>query len=82
MQDNIVHAVCCIACKKLHRMDADTYVRVQGNIYIGHDGGVIGNNIYEDHVDSTYFCIDCFKRFVTKEMIYDDVITNMEEEKS
>jgi hypothetical protein len=59
-----VEAIQCLECGKLHPMfNSDSYIRIQGNVYIGLEGGLIGNNIKDDGVESSFFCIDCFKIF-------------------
>lgn len=65
----IVQAIECIKCGNLHKLDSETYIRIQGNIYIGHSGGIVGNNLKGgDNVESTYFCIGCFQDFIKKEV--------------
>lgn len=57
----------CNLCGRVHDKDDNTYVTVQGNIYVGDKGGVIGNNfpLEQDtfainEVNRSVFCWPCF----------------------
>ena len=56
-----VDAVKC-ACGKLFTEDSKDYVRVSGNVYVGKDGGLIGNNLNAKKkvVRDSIYCFDCF----------------------
>lgn len=53
-----VNAVKCDACGRLHEEAANTYFSVHGNIYIGLEGGVVGNNLDDNGTVSnvSVFC--------------------------
>lgn len=50
-----VSAVRCDLCKALHEAAADTYIRVDGAIYRGEGGGLVGPTGTAD------FCLACFR---------------------
>lgn len=62
---NILKAVKCIRCEKLHELipDSREFVTVHGNIMIGLNGGIIGNNFDEEGKlkKITVFCTSCFR---------------------
>jgi len=60
-----VGAVQCDNCKSVHHIDGDTYISIHGNLHIGIDGGLIGNNI-DDHkvVRVSIYCIPCFREIM------------------
>jgi hypothetical protein len=49
----------CNHCGKTYDCDSYSFYTVQGNIYVGLDGGLVGDNILEDKVKSSHYCIDC-----------------------
>lgn len=53
-----IDAVECVVCKKLLRADSENYVVIYGNVCIGRNGGMIGNNLDENGrvVNSTCVC--------------------------
>jgi len=53
-----IEAVECVVCKKLIRADSEHYLSILGNIHIGRNGGMIGNNFDEDGrlQSATYVC--------------------------
>lgn len=38
----------CFACLKQHEVASQTYHTIAGNIYVGSDGGLVGNNFNDD----------------------------------
>ncbi len=52
----------CLRCTEIHKRDSNTYIRVQGNIYVGESGGIIGGKLPDltDDLKSSYFCMKCF----------------------
>lgn len=69
-----IEAVKCSVCGAIHDTEAETFVRVEGNIYIGVSGGIVGNNIeYGDYnspatIESTIFCNSCFVDFIQENL--------------
>ena len=64
-----VEAIRCTACGSLHLAEDETYFAVVGNILIGKQGGIIGNNLSEKkHMVTgvTAYCRkpECFENFV------------------
>jgi len=59
----------CIECGKVHDPNEKTFITVMGNITIGLDGGLVGNNFDEKGkvFRFTYFCISCFEKFANKQ---------------
>lgn len=60
-----IEAVECVVCGKLHRVDDNRFVSIHGNICIGMNGGVVGNNLDESGrvckvtiVCSTHDCLE------------------------
>ena len=49
----------CDHCGKIYDPESFSFYTVQGNIYVGLNGGLIGNNIWEDDVESNHYCIEC-----------------------
>jgi hypothetical protein len=43
-----IDAVECLICKKLIRADSEFYITFLGNVLVGKQGGLIGNNFDED----------------------------------
>lgn len=39
-----VRAVKCMVCGEPHDLDSETFYTISGNVYIGRQGGIIGNN--------------------------------------
>lgn len=58
----MVSAVKCIQCNKLHEVDSPTYFKFSGNLYVGDNGGLIGNNLDVDgKVErESIICVECF----------------------
>ena len=62
-----VKAVKCEQCGSLHDSADRSFVRIEGNIYIGMDGGIVGNNFScsdetgKISVRSSFFCLACFE---------------------
>lgn len=55
-------AIKCDHCKKLVEIDSEDYFRIEGNIYIGYTGGVIGGLNLETH--ESFFCTACFMTII------------------
>jgi hypothetical protein len=52
-------------CGKLMKSDSRDFFTIYGNLMIGLDGGLIGNNLEEGKVVSTsYFCSACFMKII------------------
>ena len=67
---NLIKAVLCESCGKLHDINSDTYVTVTGNITIGKVGGIVGDNFREDKVYSSVFCRgNCFREVISSTII-------------
>ena len=49
----------CDHCGKVHDPNEHTFYTVKGNIYVGQEGGLIGNNFIDNDVRSNHFCIKC-----------------------
>jgi hypothetical protein len=49
----------CDYCGKTYDPESFSFYTIQGNIYVGLNGGLVGNNILEDEVKSSHYCIDC-----------------------
>jgi len=72
--------VICVDCKKEHDASADTFVTVYGNITVGENGGVVGDNFAflpgepskkdtenPTRLDRvTVFCRECFAEMASK----------------
>jgi len=53
----------CDSCGKFHKEDSQTYVAISGNITVGLDGGLVGNNFNtsEDLINVSILCRgNCF----------------------
>jgi len=51
----------CVVCSKQYRRGSTDYLRIQGNIYAGESGGIIGDNFIHQvqetsAINSTYCC--------------------------
>ena len=65
-----VNAIQCDACGSTHDIGDKSFVTVKGNIYLGIDGGLVGNNLEEmtttkgDTAEAVakenHFCLQCF----------------------
>ncbi len=58
-----IEGITCDKCNKLFLKDSENYFTIEGNIYIGECGGLIGNNFDEEGkvVRVNHFCRDCLK---------------------
>jgi len=58
---SIVEVIKCDRCGASHDIDCESFYTVYGNILVGTNGGLVGNNIAEDGVvlDPVHYCIDC-----------------------
>ena len=57
----------CAKCGQEHNIDDDTYITVHGNMYIGKNGGVVGNNFpqgKDQDGEFTYCRINCVEKDV------------------
>lgn len=56
-------AVQCAVCGKYHLSDSNDYIAVSGNVTIGMNHGLIGNNLTDGDVVKhvSVFCLECFK---------------------
>ena len=67
-----VVAVECCACGSLHKQEALSYITIAGNIYIGANGGVVGNNLDDEGkvTRSTYCCskMSCLDKLFLNEV--------------
>jgi hypothetical protein len=66
-----IKSIQCDICEKLFPEDSKEFYTIQGNVYIGTQGGLIGNNIIFDEnvsliddVKIQHFCKDCLKEFL------------------
>jgi hypothetical protein len=53
-----IECVECIICGKIHKLSSDQFIRFQGNVYIGMNGGVLGGkqpDLFKD-VKSSIVC--------------------------
>ena len=67
-----IEAVKCQHCGRIHDKNDITFIRVEGNIYIGIEGGIVGNNIFEKddgiEINSSIFCRSCFFDILEREL--------------
>ena len=56
-------AIQCAICGKYHLSDSNDYIAVSGNVSIGMNRGLIGNNLTDGDVvrHVSTFCLECFK---------------------
>ena len=54
------NVVVCAECKREHDIDASTYVRLEGSLYIGKDRGLL--NLTKEQ--PMIMCIPCFIRYI------------------
>lgn len=63
-----VAAVTCMVCGQMHRVDCKDFIAIYGNVMIGMDDTIIGENIDEKGkvIGSTIYCRKsaCFDVFV------------------
>jgi hypothetical protein len=59
MEENELTAIKCCECGCLHDKKCHDYVKVEGNILIGQDKGLVGGK----DGSISYFCISCFVVF-------------------
>ena len=55
-------------CNQIHPANGSTYIRVQGNIYLGAMGGLVGDNFDEDGRvrEDSIFCTSCFMNYMAQ----------------
>lgn len=60
----------CRTCGKYHDLESKAFVKIVGNIYIGFDGGIVGNNITNEGdrvvITPTVYCVNCFVDYLKK----------------
>ena len=78
---NIVECIECNKCKKLMKIDSEDFYTIKGNLMIGLNGGLIGNNFDKDDkcVRENCYCIDCFKKIINVERKTTDIENNYED---
>lgn len=55
-----VVCVKCKRCDRLHEKSSDGYVTIEGNVYVGDGGGIIGGQPGEDgSLPVNHFCFPC-----------------------
>lgn len=56
-----ITAVKCLRCGKIFEKDSPEFISVHGNICIGMNGGVVGNNLSSEGkvINVTIFCLPC-----------------------
>lgn len=58
----------CDACNKLHPKDSEEFISIYGNIMVGLNGSIVGNNFDEDRrlFRLFYFCrkLECFPKLL------------------
>jgi hypothetical protein len=66
---NIVECIECDKCRKLMKIDSEDFYTIRGNLMIGLNGGLIGNNFDKDDkcVRENCYCINCFKKIINVE---------------
>lgn len=64
----VTQAVECVKCGTLHKLEADSFVTIAGNIMVGLEGGVVGPNLDDDY-SLTSASIYCRKTDCTQEII-------------
>lgn len=65
---NVVEAVRCVRCGRIHERSENTYMTVYGNIYVGESGGILGyDNWSENGVPVNTFCRHCLVEFIRNE---------------
>jgi len=59
----------CDKCGNIHNSEMESFYTVHGNILVGTNGGLVGNNIAEDGVvlDPVHYCIDCLLNILNLE---------------
>lgn len=63
-----IEAIKCDHCGQLHEENSKLYLTVEGNIYVGSQGGIIGNNIDSDgngtRIRKQTFCHKCLLQII------------------
>lgn len=54
-----VPSISCKACGKKHYTNSETFFTIKGKLMVGISGEVIGNNIKEGMINSSYYCKEC-----------------------
>ena len=78
---NIVECIECDKCRKLIKIDSEDFYTIRGNLMIGLNGGLIGDNFDKDDkcIRENCFCIDCFKKIIDVERKNTDIENNYED---
>jgi len=67
INEEIIEAVKCTECGKLHRLDEETYLTFIGNLHVGSGGGLLGNGNWDGvGVPVSYWCVNkgCLSDFL------------------
>jgi hypothetical protein len=61
-----IESIKCESCNDLFPVNSKKFFTISGNIYIGLEGGLIGNVLDEDKrvAKETHYCVTCFKRII------------------
>ncbi|WAB25053.1 hypothetical protein M3_0102 [Lysinibacillus phage vB_LfM_LysYB1] len=54
-----VVCVKCTKCGTLHEKDSKSYIKIEGNVYVGDDGGIIGGCAEGERFPVNHFCHGC-----------------------
>lgn len=65
-----IKAIQCDGCKKLLLFNSREYFTIHGNIYIGNEGGLIGNNLDKENrvIRENHFCRECLKKILIEDV--------------
>lgn len=71
---SIIKAVECDKCEKLMKSNSEDFLTIMGNICLGLNQGLIGDNLSEDGKvkSNSYFCRSCFASLTKYESIRED----------
>lgn len=58
----VIDAVACDGCGKVMAMSSKDFFKIDGNLYIGYSGGIIGGAEPANH--TTFFCVPCFMQCI------------------
>ena len=60
----LIKAIECdgTGCSMLVKADSEDYFTIMGNIFVGQNGGIVGNNLDDEGkvINNTFFCKSCF----------------------
>jgi len=63
----------CDKCNKLHLENSGAFFTVRGNIYVGLEGGIVGNNLQETPkkdvlvVNDSHYCKVCLRQLLVQD---------------